>query len=222
MTPFLLSLLLLSLIITVVIITSILIVFIVFIILCSLVLLLLQIVYCMYQILQKFDMHWHGGGPSIAMVYHPRRVSDLLYDWKSCLLCYMKDVELHCPIFFKWNKIVRVRATRWLVFQMAYLSKCRLRVGHNCALYWKFDQSLSRLPFVSPLNIIIFAHHVITAVFAFFTIESSISIIAIRIQGRRIFWFVDSFQYSNMLNSNLDCSLRCIEIHSAINRLPVD
>ena len=49
-----------------------------------------------YQILQKFDVHWHGGGPSIAMVYHLRRVSDLLYDWKSCLLCYMKDVELHC------------------------------------------------------------------------------------------------------------------------------
>ena len=63
----------------------------------------------MYQILQKFDIHWHGGGPSIAMIYHIRRVSDLLYDWKSCLLRYMKDVVLHCSIFFKWNKIVRVR-----------------------------------------------------------------------------------------------------------------
>ena len=64
----------------------------------------------MYQILQKFDIHWHGGGPSITMMYHLRRVSDLLYDWKS-LLCYMKDVVLHCPLFFKWNKLVRVRST---------------------------------------------------------------------------------------------------------------
>ena len=63
----------------------------------------------MYQILQKFDMHWHDGGPSIAMMYHLRRVSDLLCNWKSCLLCYMKDVVLHCSIFFKWNKLVRVR-----------------------------------------------------------------------------------------------------------------
>ena len=63
----------------------------------------------MYQILQKFDIHWHGGGPSIAMMYHLRRVSDLLYDWKSCLLCYQKDFVLHCSIFFKWNKSVRVR-----------------------------------------------------------------------------------------------------------------
>ena len=63
----------------------------------------------MYQILQKFDIHWHDGGPSITMMYHLRRVSDLLCNWKSCLLCYMKDVVLHCSIFFKWNKLVRVR-----------------------------------------------------------------------------------------------------------------
>ena len=63
----------------------------------------------MYQILQKFDIHWHDGGPSIAMMYHLRRVSYLLCNWKSCLLCYMKDVVLHCSIFFKWNKLVRVR-----------------------------------------------------------------------------------------------------------------
>ena len=63
----------------------------------------------MYQILQKFDIHWHDGGPSIAMMYHLRGVSDLLCNWKSCLLCYMKDVVLHCSIFFKWNKLVRVR-----------------------------------------------------------------------------------------------------------------
>ena len=62
----------------------------------------------MYQILQKFDIHWHDGGPSKAMMYHLRRVSDLLCNWKSCLLCYMKDV-LHCSIFFKWNKLVRIR-----------------------------------------------------------------------------------------------------------------
>ena len=61
----------------------------------------------MYQILQKFDIHWHDGGPSITMMYHLRRVSDLLCNWKSCLLCYMKDV-LYCSIFFKWNKLVRV------------------------------------------------------------------------------------------------------------------
>ena len=73
------------------------------------ILLLLQIVYCMYQILQKFDIHWHDGGPSIAVMYHLRRVSDLLCNWKSCLLCYMKYVVLHCSIFFKWNKLVRVR-----------------------------------------------------------------------------------------------------------------
>ena len=43
------------------------------------------------------------------MVYHLRRVSDVHYDWKRCVLCYMKDVVLHCSIFCKWNKIVRVR-----------------------------------------------------------------------------------------------------------------
>ena len=43
------------------------------------------------------------------MMYHLRRVSDLLCNWKSCLLCYMKDVVWHCSIFFKWNKLVRVR-----------------------------------------------------------------------------------------------------------------
>ena len=63
----------------------------------------------MYEALQKFDIHWHGGGLSIVMMYHLRRVSDLLYDWKGCLLCYMKDVVLHCPIVFKWNRLVRVR-----------------------------------------------------------------------------------------------------------------
>ena len=48
----------------------------------------------------------------MAMIYHLRRVSDLLYDWKSCLLCHMKDVVLHCSIFFKWNEIVRVRVKK--------------------------------------------------------------------------------------------------------------
>ena len=58
---------------------------------------------------KKFDIHWHDGGPSIAMMYHLRRVSDLLCNWKSCLPCYMKDVVLHCSIFLKWNNLVRVR-----------------------------------------------------------------------------------------------------------------
>ena len=53
------------------------------------------------------------GGPSIAMMCHLRRVSDLLCNWKSCLLCYMKNVVLHCSIFFKWNKLVRVRVRVW-------------------------------------------------------------------------------------------------------------
>ena len=78
----------------------------------------------MYQILQKFDMHWHDGGPSIAMMYHLRRVSDLLCNWKSCLLCYMKDVVLHCSIFFKWNKLVRVRVrVRVLMINIGYQVK---------------------------------------------------------------------------------------------------
>ena len=65
----------------------------------------------MYQKLQKFDIHvhWHGVGPAIAMLFHLRRMSDLLYNCKSCLQCYMKDVVLHCSVFFKKNKIVRVR-----------------------------------------------------------------------------------------------------------------
>ena len=100
---------------------------IVFIIWCSIVLLLLQIVYYMYQILQKFDIHWHDGGPLIAMMYHLRRVSDLLCNWKSCLLCYMKDVVLHCSIFFKWNKLVRVRVREFFFHQTPLLSHCHIR-----------------------------------------------------------------------------------------------
>ena len=92
----------------------------------------------MYQILQKFDIHWHDGGPSIAMMCHLRRVSDLLYNWKSCLLCYMKDVVLHCSIFFKWNKLVRVRVRVRVPWQPVLDSwpegtlchKCRNHVPH--------------------------------------------------------------------------------------------
>ena len=58
----------------------------------------------MYQKLQEFDIHWHGDALSIAMVFHLRRVSDLLYD---CLLCHMEYVVLHCSTFFKSNEIVR-------------------------------------------------------------------------------------------------------------------
>ena len=41
--------------------------------------------------------------------FHLRRVSDLLYDWKSCLLCYMKDVYYMVPYSLSEIKIVRVR-----------------------------------------------------------------------------------------------------------------
>ena len=84
----------------------------------------------MYQILQKFDIHWHDGGPSIAMMYHLKRVSDLLCNWKSCLLCYMKDVVLHCSIFFKWNKLVRVR-----VRVRVRVHKSRTDI-HYCDVKW--------------------------------------------------------------------------------------
>ena len=30
-----------------------------------------KIVYCMYQILQKFDIHWYGGGSLLAMEGSP-------------------------------------------------------------------------------------------------------------------------------------------------------
>ena len=85
----------------------------------------------MYQILQKFDIHWHDGGPSIAMMYHLRRVSDLLCNWKSCLLCYMKDVVLHCSIFFKWNKLVRVRVR--VRVQWEHQEQILLKFESNCA-----------------------------------------------------------------------------------------
>ena len=89
----------------------------------------------MYQILQKFDIHWHDGGPSIAMMCHLRRVSDLLYNWKSCLLCYMKDVVLHCSIFFKWNKLVRVRVRVRVQF---WRDVMRYQVRHwGFSLKWK-------------------------------------------------------------------------------------
>ena len=93
----------------------------------------------MYQILQKFDMHWHDGGPSIAMMYHLRRVSDLLCNWKSCLLCYMKDVVLHCSIFFKWNKLVRVRVRVRVLMVIAralsWMKKCEFQEN----LHWIFN-----------------------------------------------------------------------------------
>ena len=83
----------------------------------------------MYQILQKFDMYWHDGGPSIAMMYHLRRVSDLLCNWKSCLLCYMKDVVLHYSILLKWNKLLRVRV-RVRVWKITRIYNC-LDGGHH-------------------------------------------------------------------------------------------
>ena len=93
----------------------------------------------MYQILQKFDIHWHDGGPSIAMMYHLRGVSDLLCNWKSCLLCYMKDVVLHCLIFFKWNKLVRVRVRE----RVCSTAKCCDLCTHN---YWCVVQMVGYSP----------------------------------------------------------------------------
>ena len=46
----------------------------------------------------------------MVVLFHLRNVSDLFYDLKkNWLSWYVKDVVLHCSIFFKWNKIVRVR-----------------------------------------------------------------------------------------------------------------
>ena len=97
----------------------------------------------MYQILQKFDIHWHDGGPSITMMYHLRRVSDLLCNWKSCLLCYMKDVVLHCSIFFKWNKLVRVRV------------RVRVRVQRVKCIAWGWYLGTSLVMYSSWVQIII-------------------------------------------------------------------
>ena len=111
----------------------------------------------MYQILQKVDIHWHDGGPSIAMMCHLRRVSDLLYNWKSCLLCYMKDVVLHCSIFFKWNKLVRVRVRvrefeftghRWIPRTMA--SDADVGVFFDSRLNKRLIQQLWGLWFETP------------------------------------------------------------------------
>ena len=107
----------------------------------------------MYQILQKFDIHWHDGGPSIAMMYHLRRVSDLLCNWKSCLLCYMKDVVLHCSIFFKWNKLVRVRVrvqiTSFTIVYSALYSGADQR-KHQSSASPAFVRGIHRGPVNSP------------------------------------------------------------------------
>ena len=92
------------------------------------------------SVISKFDTHWQGGGPSIPMVFHLRRVYDLLYDWKSCSLCYMKDAVLHCSIFFKWNKIVAQGmhdhddVIKW----------------KNHPRYWPFVRGIHRSPVNSP------------------------------------------------------------------------
>ena len=109
----------------------------------------------MYQILQKFDIHWHDGGPSIAMMCHLRRVSDLLYNWKSCLLCYMKDVVLHCSIFFKWNKLVRVRVrvrNTQSGSNSAILAPCDLEI-------WRMTLKNNRAPLLSNIKLYVSFHH---------------------------------------------------------------
>ena len=58
---------------------------------------------------KSFHIHWYNGGPSIAMVFHLRRVSDLFYDWNKLITISYVVVVLHCSILFEWNEIVRVR-----------------------------------------------------------------------------------------------------------------
>ena len=109
----------------------------------------------MYQILQKFDIHWHDGGPSIAMMCHLRRVSDLLYNWKSCLLCYMKDVVLHCSIFFKWNKLVRVRV-RVRVRVIWRYWPCKMPITYISSNVWVRLTIFSQLPIIQYMVLCVF------------------------------------------------------------------
>ena len=59
----------------------------------------LQCVYCMYQKLQTTDIHRHGSGPPIAMVFHRRRVPDLSHDLKLITMSYeiYYTALLHVP-----------------------------------------------------------------------------------------------------------------------------
>ena len=53
---------------------------------------------------KNFHIHWYGDGPSIAMVFHLRRVSDLFYDkqvdyYVICSCC----ITLFYIVWMKWN-----------------------------------------------------------------------------------------------------------------------
>ena len=55
--------------------------------------------------------------------------------WSLCLLCYMKDV-LHCSIFFKWNKLVRVRVrVRSIILRSSFAIFSILRLYVRCHAY---------------------------------------------------------------------------------------
>ena len=61
----------------------------------------------MYQILQKCDIHWHGGGPSIAMIYHPRTsLRSALWLKKMFTVLYERYcITLFHILYVKWNSL---------------------------------------------------------------------------------------------------------------------
>ena len=61
---------------------------------------------------KSFDIHWYGGGPSMAMVFHLIRVSDLFYDLRKLTTMSFEVVVWHCSIFFECNKMVRVQVRK--------------------------------------------------------------------------------------------------------------
>ena len=60
-----------------------------------------------YQILQKFDLHWHGGGPSIAQIYHPRTgLWSVLWFKKLFTVLYERYcITLFHTFYVKWNSL---------------------------------------------------------------------------------------------------------------------
>ena len=85
---------------------------------------------------KSFDIHWYGGGLSIAMVFYLRRVSDLFW-----LLCHLKDIVLHCSKDFKWNEIVWVRVPVQRVTMLNYDDLLR----YMCMYLWCECEYLGRL-----------------------------------------------------------------------------
>ena len=61
----------------------------------------------MYQILQKCDIHWHVGGPSIAMIYHPRTgLRSALWLKKMFSVLYERCcITLFHILYVKWNSL---------------------------------------------------------------------------------------------------------------------